>query len=326
MSGLVTIFGGSGFVGRYVARRMAQAGWRVRVAVRRPNEAIFVRTYGVPGQVEPIACNIRDDASVAQALAGADAAVNCVGILAEAGANRFEAVHAEGAGRIARAAAAAGLGRLVHVSAIGADPGSPSAYARSKAAGEAAVRAAFPRAVILRPSIIFGPEDQFFNRFAAMTRTSPVLPVVGGTTRFQPVHVDDVAAAAERAIRTDVAPGVYELGGPETLSFAELMRRMLAEIRRRRIVLDLPFWVARPIATVLDGVQAATLGLFHNGMLTRDQLRNLARDNVVAPDARGLADLGIAPTPMSAVLPGYLWRHRPAGQFEALKESARNLR
>ena len=326
MSGLVTIFGGSGFVGRYVARRMAQAGWRVRVAVRRPNEAIFVRTYGVPGQVEPIACNIRDDASVAQALAGADAAVNCVGIHAEAGANRFEAVHAEGAGRIARAAAAAGVGRLVHVSAIGADPGSPSAYARSKAAGEAAVRAAFPGAVILRPSIIFGPEDQFFNRFAAMTRTSPVLPVVGGTTRFQPVHVDDVAAAAERAIRTDVAPGVYELGGPETLSFAELMRRMLAEIRRRRIVLDLPFWVARPIATVLDGVQAATLGLFHNGMLTRDQLRNLARDNVVAPDARGLADLGIAPTPMSAVLPGYLWRHRPAGQFEALKESARNLR
>jgi uncharacterized protein YbjT (DUF2867 family) len=298
----------------------------VRVAVRRPNEAIFVRTYGVPGQVEPIACNIRDDASVAQALAGADAAVNCVGILAEAGANRFEAVHAEGAGRIARAAAAAGLGRLVHVSAIGADAGSPSAYARSKAAGEAAVRAAFPGAVILRPSIIFGPEDQFFNRFAAMTRTSPVLPVVGGTTRFQPVHVDDVAAAAERAIRTDVAPGVYELGGPETLSFADLMRRMLAEIRRRRIVLDLPFWVARPIATVLDGVQAATLGLFHNGMLTRDQLRNLARDNVVAPDARGLADLGIAPTPMSAVLPGYLWRHRPAGQFEALKESARNLR
>jgi NADH dehydrogenase len=326
MSGLVTIFGGSGFVGRYVARRMAQAGWRVRVAVRRPNEAIFVRTYGVPGQVEPVACNIRDDASVAQALAGADAAVNCVGILAEAGANRFEAVHAEGAGRIARAAAAAGVGRLVHVSAIGADPGSPSAYARSKAAGEAAVRAAFPGAVILRPSIIFGPEDQFFNRFAAMTRTSPVLPVVGGTTRFQPVHVDDVAAAAERAIRTDVAPGVYELGGPETLSFADLMRRMLAEIRRRRIVLDLPFWIARPIATVLDGVQAATLGLFHNGMLTRDQLRNLARDNVVAPDARGLADLGIAPTPMSAVLPGYLWRHRPAGQFEALKESARNLR
>ncbi|MGA0777095.1 MAG: complex I NDUFA9 subunit family protein [Gemmobacter sp.] len=326
MSGLVTIFGGSGFVGRYVARRMAQAGWRVRVAVRRPNEAIFVRTYGVPGQVEPIACNIRDDASVAQALAGADAAVNCVGILAETGANRFEAVHAEGAGRIARAAAAAGVGRLVHVSAIGADPGSPSAYARSKAAGEAAVRAAFPGAVILRPSIIFGPEDQFFNRFAAMTRTSPVLPVVGGTTRFQPVHVDDVAAAAERAIRTDVAPGVYELGGPETLSFADLMRRMLAEIRRRRIVLDLPFWIARPIATVLDGVQAATLGLFHNGMLTRDQLRNLARDNVVAPDARGLADLGIAPTPMSAVLPGYLWRHRPAGQFEALKDSARNLR
>ncbi len=326
MAGLVTIFGGSGFVGRYVARRMAQAGWRVRVAVRRPNEAIFVRTYGVPGQVEPVACNIRDDASVAAALAGADACVNCVGILAEAGANRFDAVHAEGAGRIARAAAAAGVGRLVHVSAIGADPEGPSAYARSKAAGEAAVRAAFPAAVILRPSIIFGPEDQFFNRFAAMARSSPVLPVVGGRTLFQPVHVDDVAAAAERAITTGVAPGIYELGGPEVAGFADLMRRMLTEIRRRRIVLDLPFWVARPIATVLDGVQAVTLGLVRNGMLTRDQLRSLGRDNVVAPGARGLADLGIAPTPMSAVLPGYLWRHRPAGQFEALKESARNLR
>ena len=326
MAGLVTIFGGSGFVGRYVARRMAQAGWRVRVAVRRPNEAIFVRTYGVPGQVEPVACNIRDDASVAAALTGADACVNCVGILAEAGANRFDAVHAEGAGRIARAAAAAGVGRLVHVSAIGADPEGPSAYARSKAAGEAAVRAAFPAAVILRPSIIFGPEDQFFNRFAAMARTSPVMPVVGGRTLFQPVHVDDVAAAAERAITTGVAPGIYELGGPEVAGFADLMRRMLTEIRRRRIVLDLPFWVARPIATVLDGVQAVTLGLVRNGMLTRDQLRSLGRDNVVAPGARGLADLGIAPTPMSAVLPGYLWRHRPAGQFEALKESARNLR
>lgn len=326
MAGLVTIFGGSGFVGRYVARRMAQAGWRVRVAVRRPNEAIFVRTYGVPGQVEPVACNIRDDASVAAALTGADACVNCVGILAEAGANRFDAVHAEGAGRIARAAAAAGVGRLVHVSAIGADPEGPSAYARSKAAGEAAVRAAFPAAVILRPSIIFGPEDQFFNRFAAMARSSPVLPVVGGRTLFQPVHVDDVAAAAERAITTGVAPGIYELGGPEVAGFADLMRRMLTEIRRRRIVLDLPFWVARPIATVLDGVQAVTLGLVRNGMLTRDQLRSLGRDNVVAPGARGLADLGIAPTPMSAVLPGYLWRHRPAGQFEALKESARNLR
>ncbi|MBM3611978.1 MAG: complex I NDUFA9 subunit family protein, partial [Alphaproteobacteria bacterium] len=321
MAGLVTIFGGSGFVGRYVARRMAQAGWRVRVAVRRPNEAIFVRTYGVPGQVEPVACNIRDDASVAAALSGAEACVNCVGILAEAGANRFDAVHAEGAGRIARAAAAAGVGRLVHVSAIGADPEGPSAYAQSKAAGEAAVRAAFPAAVILRPSIIFGPEDQFFNRFAAMTRSSPVLPVVGGATRFQPVHVDDVAAAAEHAIRAGAAPGIYELGGPEALSFADLMRRMLVEIRRRRIVLDLPFWVARPIATVLDGVQAATLGLVRNGMLTRDQLRSLGRDNVVAADARGLADLGVAPTPMSAVLPGYLWRHRPAGQFEALKES-----
>ena len=326
MAQLVTVFGGSGFVGRYIVRRMARAGWRVRVAVRRPNEAIFLRNCGVPGQVEPVLCNIRDDASVAAALKGADAAVNCVGILAESGANRFDTVQAEGAGRIARLAAAAGVGRLVHVSAIGADPEAASGYARSKAEGEAAVHAAFPTVVILRPSIIFGPEDQFFNRFAAMARLAPVLPVVGGATRFQPVHVDDVAAAAEVALTGRVEPGIYELGGPDVATFRDLMRTMLAEIRRRRIILDIPFPVARVMATVLDGVQALTLGLVTNGMITRDQVRNLGHDNVVDATARGLADLGIVPTPLAAVLPTYLWRHRPAGQFEALKESARRMR
>ncbi len=326
MARLVTIYGGSGFVGRYIARRMAKAGWRVRVAVRRPNEAIFVRPYGTPGQVEPVACNIRDDASIAAAMAGADAVVNCVGILVEDGRNRFQAVQAEGAGRIARLAAAAGVARLVHVSAIGADAASPSVYARTKAAGEAAVTAAFPGAVILRPSVIFGPEDQFFNRFAGMARLGPVLPVVGAATRFQPVYVDDVAAAAERALTGDAAPGVYELGGPEVATFRDLMRRMLAVIQRRRLVVNVPFFAARIMAFGFDALQTLTLGLWVNGVLTRDQVRNLARDNVVTPGARGLADLGIAPTPMEAVLPDYLWRYRPSGQFAAIKASARNLR
>ncbi len=326
MAGLVTIYGGSGFVGRYIARRMARAGWRVRVAVRRPNEAIFVRPYGVPGQVEPVLCNIRDDASVRAAMAGADAVVNCVGILNEVGANRFDAVQAEGAARIARIATESGVARLVHVSAIGADPASDSAYARTKAAGEAAVTAAFPGAVILRPSVIFGFEDQFFNRFAAMARMGPALPVVGGNTRFQPVYVDDVAAAAESALVDGAAPGVYELGGPEVATFRDLMRRMLGIVQRRRLIVNVPFWVARIMAFGFDMLQAVTLGLFTNGVLTRDQVRNLARDNVVAEGARGLADLGVTATPMQGVLPDYLWRYRASGQFAAIKASARNLR
>lgn len=326
MAQLVTILGGSGFVGRYVARRMAQAGWRVRVATRRPNEHLHVRTYGVPGQVEPVLCNIRDEPSLRAALAGATAAVNCVGILAESGANRFEAVQAAGAGTAARLAAAAGAARFVQISAIGADPASDSAYARTKAAGEAAVRAAFPQAVILRPSIIFGAEDRFFNRFAGMARLGPVLPIAGGATRFQPVWVDDVAQAAAKAALGEVAPGVYELGGPEVATFRELMARMLAEIRRRRLVFDMPWWLAGLAAGGFDALQAVTLGLFENRLLTRDQLRNLRRDNVVAPGAQGFAELGIAPVAMDAILPTYLWRFRPSGQFDAIRESAAGLR
>ncbi|MGQ0567677.1 MAG: complex I NDUFA9 subunit family protein [Gemmobacter sp.] len=326
MAGLVTIFGGSGFVGRYVAKSMAQAGWRVRVAVRRPNEALFVRPYGTPGQVEPVACNIRDDASVAAALRGAQAVVNCVGILNAVGRQSFDAVQAAGAGRIARLAAEAGVAHLVQVSAIGADAGSDSAYARSKAAGEAAVLAAFPGAVILRPSIIFGTEDQFFNRFAAMARMGPVLPVVGPGTRFQPVHVGDVAQAVVLGAKGQAAPGIYELGGPEVATFRDLMGRMLAVIRRRKLVLGLPFFAARIVAAGFDFVQFATGGLIENGMLTRDQVANLARDNVVAPGAKGFADLGITPVSMDAVLPEYLWRYRPSGQYAAIKESAKNLR
>jgi uncharacterized protein YbjT (DUF2867 family) len=326
MSKLVTIFGGSGFVGRYIARRMAKEGWRVRVACRRPNEALFVKPYGTPGQVEPLACNIRDDASVRAVIRGADAVVNCVGILNGIGKNTFGAVQAEGAGRIARIAAAEGVASLVHVSAIGADTGSDSDYARTKGEGEAAVLAAFPGAVILRPSIIFGTEDGFFNRFAGMARLAPILPVVGAATKFQPVYVDDVAQAAVKGVLGQAAPGVYELGGPEVDSFRGLMGRMLKVIQRRRAVIGMSFFIARIMGFGFDMLQAVTLGLIENKMLTRDQVRNLARDNVVAPGARGLADLGITPTAMEGVLPEYLWCYRKTGQYAAIKDSAKNLK
>jgi uncharacterized protein YbjT (DUF2867 family) len=326
MSTLVTIYGGSGCIGRDIARRMAKEGWRVRVAVRRPNEAIFVRPYGVVGQVEPVFCNIRDDASVRAVMQGADAAVNCVGVLNEVGRNGFDAVQAEGAARVARIAAELGVGRLVQLSAIGADAESASAYARSKAAGEAAVRMAFPEAVILRPSVVFGSEDQFFNRFAAMTRFGPVLPVVGAGTKFQPVYVDDVAQAAVRGVLGEAAPGVYELGGPDVHTFRAFMHKMLQVVQRRRLVVNIPFFVARIMGGAFDLLQTLTLGLFTNGLITRDQVRSLAHDNVVSPHARGLADLGIAPTPIDAVLPEYLWRYRPSGQYAAIKDSAKNLR
>lgn len=326
MSKLVTIYGGSGFVGRYIARRMAKEGWRVRVAVRHPNDALFVKPYGVVGQVEPVACNIRDDASVRAVMKGADAVVNCVGILNRAGRNTFDSVQAQGAGRIARIAAEEGVANLVHLSSIGADAGSDSEYQRTKAAGEAAVLSAYPSAVILRPSIIFGNEDGFFNRFAAMTRMGPILPVVGADTRFQPVYVDDVAQAAVLGATGRAAAGVYELGGPDVDTFRGLMGRMLSVIQRRRLVLNIPFFVAGIMGGALDLVQTLTAGIVKNGMITRDQVRNLRQDNVVSPTARGLADLGITPTAMGAVLPEYLWRYRPSGQYAAIKNSAKNLR
>ena len=326
MSKLVTIYGGSGFVGRYIARRMAKAGWRVRVAVRRPNEAIFVRPYGVVGQVEPVFCNIRDDASVRAAMAGADAVVNCVGVANQVGANGFDAVQHQGAARIARIAAETGVARLVHLSSIGADAASDSLYARSKGQGEADVLAAFPSTMILRPSIIFGNEDGFFNRFAAMARLGPVLPVIGADTLFQPVYVDDVAQAAVAGVLGTAAPGIYELGGPDVASFRDLMRDMLAVIQRRRLVLGLPFWVGNLMATGFGALQVLSGGLIENKMITRDQVKLLAHDNVVSVGAKGLAELGIAATAYGAVLPEYLWRYRPAGQYAAIKNSAKQLR
>jgi NADH dehydrogenase len=322
---LVTVFGGSGFVGRYIVRRMARQGWRVRVAVRRPNEALFLRPCGDVGQVEPVQANLRDEASTRAALRGADAAVIAVGELFPDARQSFAALQAEGPGRVARLAAEAGVARLVHLSAIGADALGSSTYARTKAEGEARVLAAMPGATILRPSVIFGPEDRFFNRFASMARFSPVLPVVGAATRFQPVWVEDVAAAAEVALIGE-ARGTFELGGPEIETFEALLRRMLKVIRRERLLLPVPFWLAHIKAANFAAAEAATFGLFRNRLLTRDQVRLLESDNVVAAGARTLADLGIRPTAMEAVLESYLYSYRPYGQYSEITESARRLR
>jgi NADH dehydrogenase len=328
MAKLVTIIGGSGFVGRYIARRMAKEGWRVRVATRRPNEALFVKPYGAVGQVEPVFCNIRDDASVRAALTGADAVVNCVGTFEFRGQNNLDAVQVGGAGRVAKIAAELGLGAVVHISAIGADAHGPSNYLRTKGEGEAAVLAAYPGATILRPSVIFGSDDHFFNHFAGMARMAPVvpiLPVVGGNTEFQPVYVDDDAQAAVKGVLGQ-ASGIYELGGPTRESFKGLMHKMLEVIQRRRIVLNLPFWVGAVLGTVFDGVHALTGGLVPNPVISRDQVRSLRVPMVVSEGARGLGDLGIQATSLDAVLPEYLWRYRPSGQYAAIKASAKNLK
>jgi NADH dehydrogenase len=312
-SPLVTIIGGSGFVGRHIAQVMARRGWRVRVAVRRPNDAMFVKTYGTVGQVEPVQCNIRDEASTRAVIQGADAVVNCVGVLFNSGRNTFQACQAEGAGRAARIAAGEGARHFVQISAIGADAASNSAYARSKAAGEAAVTAAFPNAVILRPSVVFGPDDGFFNRFAGMARLIPlVLPLVGAATRFQPVWVEDVAEAAAMAARGEAAPGVYELGGPAAASLRDWVNLMLKITRRRRLVIDIPPFFAR--------IQAWFLQMLPNPLLTVDQVKLLQRDNVVSPGAKTLADLGIQPTAAEGIVEGYLYAYRRQGQYTQLTD------
>lgn len=316
--GLITVFGGSGFIGRHVVQALASKGYRVRVAVRRPNEALFVKTSGVVGQVEPVQANIRDERSVRNAVQGAQAVINLVGILRQVGPQRFEAVHAMGADRLARATKAAGIEIFVHISAIGADANSSSAYARTKALAEAAVLKHLPRAAILRPSVVFGPDDQFFNRFAAMARMSPVLPLIGGgETRFQPVYVKDVAEAIVRAVETDAVDGrVFELGGPEPLTMRRVMELVLYETCRNRVLLPVPFAVARVLAAVVQFLPGAPL--------TLDQLRLLAFDNVVSDAARAegrtLQGLGLVPTSAEAIVPSYLVRFRKRGQFEPAPE------
>jgi uncharacterized protein YbjT (DUF2867 family) len=311
---LVTVFGGSGFLGRHVVRALAREGYRVRNAVRRPDLAGHLQPMGRVGQIHSVQANLRYPASVEAAMQGADVAINLVGILFERGKQRFEAVQAEGAANVAQAAAAAGA-RLIHVSALGADADSPALYARTKAAGEAAVLAAAPEATIFRPSIVFGPEDDFFNRFAAMARMMPALPLVGGGgTRFQPVFVGDVAQAIVKAVGGWARGGtVYELGGPEVKSFKELMAYVLAVTERRRGLMPLPFGLAK--------LQAFFLQFMPTPLLTPDQVELLRADNVVSAAAiderRTLAGLGIEPAAMEAIVPGYLWRFRKTGQFRA---------
>ena len=306
---VVTVFGGAGFVGRYVVRAFAQQGAQVRVACRRPEEAMRCKPMGDVGQIVPIAANIRNAESVATAVAGADAVVNLVGVLYKRGPQTFDSLHIDGARTVAAAAKAAGVKRLIHLSAIGADVDSESDYARSKALGEEAVKGAFDGATILRPSIVFGPEDDFFNRFAALARLSPVLPVIGPNTRFQPVYVADVAKAVTACLADDATVGgCYELGGPAVHTFHELMEMMLAEIGRDRFLVPAPFWAASAKAFFLEHLRVPFF--LPKPMLTRDQVRLLKHDNVVSEDARGFDALGIVPTSLNAVLPSYLHRYR----------------
>jgi NADH dehydrogenase len=311
MQNLVTVFGGSGFVGSQAVRQLAKANWRIRVAVRNPSLAYAMRLHGDVGQIDVVQANVRNPDSIARALDGATAAVNLVGVLYETGRQRFEAIHVDGARNVAEAARAAGVVRLVQMSALGADASSASNYARTKALGEQAVREVYPDAAVVRPSIVFGPEDDFFNKFAAMASLSPALPLIGGgKTRFQPVFVGDVGKALARLVTAPDFVGAYELGGPATFSFTELMELMLAETGQRRLLVPIPF-----AAAALLGAAGDLAGFFMAPPVTSDQVRLLRADNVVSGGYPGLPELGITPTTLEAVLPSYLYRYRRGGQY-----------
>jgi uncharacterized protein YbjT (DUF2867 family) len=318
---LVTVFGGSGFLGHYVVNALAKRNYRVRVAVRRPHKAGLLQNYGAVGQVHTVQANLRYPASVEQAVRGASAVVNLVGILQPSGAQDFEAVHTDGARAVAEAAAAVGA-RVIHVSAVGADLASESAYARSKAEGELAVRKARADAIVLRPSLMFGPGDSFFNRFASLSRMLPVLPLAGAETKFQPVFAGDVAAAIVRAVGGTALEGrTYELGGPEVRTLRELVEYMFRVIERRRPIVSLPPSLARLQATLMEALDFAMLGLVPNNFkLTRDQVTLLQRHNVVSEaairDGRTLEGLGITPGAFEGIVPSYLVRFRKHGQFD----------
>ncbi len=312
---LVTVFGGSGFLGRHIVQALAKRGYRVRAAVRRPDLATHLQPLGAPGQIMPVQANLRYRWSIDRAVAGADAVVNAVGILAPSGKQTFDAVQAFGPRAIAEAARGAGLSGITHISAIGANAQSGSAYARSKAAGEAGVLETLPDSVILRPSIVFGPEDDFFNKFADMARFAPVLPLIGGgETKFQPVYVCDVAEAVARAVDGELNPGaVYELGGPEVKNFKECLEDMLEIIRRPRALLPIPFPVASAMGKIMQ--------FFPYAPITADQVELLKTDNIVSDAAKSeghtLEGLGISPATLASVLPTYLDRFRLHGQYDA---------
>lgn len=328
--GRVTVFGGSGFIGRYVVQHLARTGAVVRVGVRRPEDGRVLQPLGAVGQIVNMRADVRDPASLRQAVEGADAVINLVGILYQPGRATFSAIHADGAANVAQAARDAGAKRLVQMSALGADPYSRSNYARSKAAGEKAVLSAFPQATILRPSVVFGPEDRFFNLFANLARFSPALPVFGcppprftgggvlgfdiygdGGTRFQPVFVGDVADAVMTVLeRRECGGRTYELGGPGVYSFKEIMELVLRHSGRRRLLLPVPFWVARLMAAFLELAPGQPL-------LTRDQVTQLERDNVVGKKARGFRELGIVPRAAEIILPTYMDQYRRGGRFRS---------
>jgi uncharacterized protein YbjT (DUF2867 family) len=303
---VATVFGGSGFIGRYVVKRLAHKGFVVRVAVRDTERALFLKPMGAVGQVVPLYASLTNEATVHRAVDGADLVVNTVGILAEQRSGEFQRIHAEGAGLVAKLSAGAGVTRLVHISAIGADAGAASHYAASKGVGEALVREAFPGVTILRPSLVFGPEDNLFNRFAGTARLLPFMPVICGDTQFQPVYVGDVADAVMAALMRSETPGaIYELGGPRVWRFRELLAYILRETGRRRPMVDIPMGLAR--------LQARMMELLPGKPLTRDQLLMLASDNVAGPDLPGLNELGVVPTPVELVVPNYLRRFQPGG-------------
>ncbi len=310
---LVTVFGGSGFIGRYVIGALASRGWRVRVAVRQPHIAHHLQPLGTVGQIMPVQANVRYPDSLAAACIGADAVINLVAVLYSSGAQTFDSIHVHGSGAVAEAARDAGAGRLIHMSALGADPDSPSAFARSKAEGEARALDAMPETAVVRPSVVFGPEDDFFNRFASMARLSPALPLIGGGhTKFQPVYAGDVAEGIARLLMLPGAAGkAYEFGGPEVLTFREIMEYMLHAIQRRRLLIPVPWAIAR--------LQAAVLQILPTPPLTMDQVELLKSDNIVSEAAiqhgQTLEGLGIAPQAMEAIVPEYLVRFRRAGQF-----------
>ncbi len=310
---IITIFGGTGFVGRYIVARLAKQGATIKIVTRSPSSGYFLRQFGVVGQIVPVSCDYSEHA-INQAVSGSDIVINCLGILFEKGKSKFKTVHIDDASMIAKACAVYNVKSLVHISALGIDE-SKSKYAETKREGEKEVRSHFPAATIIRPSVIFGPEDNFFNKFASLSLIMPVLPLIaGGDTRFQPVYVGDVANAVIKTLRSNSSQGkTYELGGPEILSFKEIYHKLFAQTRRKRILVNLPEGIAR--------IQAALFSILSNPPLTGDQITSLRTDNVVSIEALKLKDLDIQPTALDAILPSYLGRYRSGGRFAEKKRA-----